>query len=172
MEPEDLAQKQQRRWLKWAIEMAIVFGAFFAFAAYQAHGLVPSGEAAPALSLQDLQGKQVALSQLSGETVLVHFWATWCGVCQKEHGALTALHESGAKVLAVAADEDPETVKKYARDHDLRYPILLADRETVRRWRVNMFPTNYYVNPKGQIADRTVGLTSRLAVKTRMGCAR
>ena len=32
---------------------------------------------APALSLPDLQGKTVNLSDLKGKVVLVFFWATW-----------------------------------------------------------------------------------------------
>ncbi len=32
---------------------------------------------APALSLPDLQGKTVHLSDLKGKVVLVFFWATW-----------------------------------------------------------------------------------------------
>ena len=44
-------------------------------------GMVMSadGKPAPDLRLKDLDGKDVALSDLHGKVVFVNFWATWCG---------------------------------------------------------------------------------------------
>src|SRR4051794_3845245 len=36
------------------------------------------GSKAPEFTLKDLEGRDVSLSSLKGNVVLVNFWATWC----------------------------------------------------------------------------------------------
>ncbi|MBK7651800.1 MAG: redoxin domain-containing protein [Flammeovirgaceae bacterium] len=36
------------------------------------------------ISLTDLSGKAIDLSQYKGKTVFINFWATWCRPCLQE----------------------------------------------------------------------------------------
>lgn len=43
-----------------------------------------AGQPAPAFTLLDNAGKQVALSDFRGKVVYLDFWGTWCGPCMNE----------------------------------------------------------------------------------------
>lgn len=84
------------------------------------------GAAAPEFSLRDSQGKLVALSDLRGRKVLINFWATWCAPCVHEMPLLDALASDLADELVVlgVAEDDPEAVQQFLRNHPVGYPIL------------------------------------------------
>ncbi|GMV14627.1 MAG: TlpA family protein disulfide reductase [Polyangiaceae bacterium] len=166
----------RKRALRIALEIGLVAAVYFGVSAWQGRKLLGSASPAPAFSLRSLDGKQVALEDLRGKRVLLHFWATWCGVCRQEHGALNAVQAGlgpDEVLLSVVADsEDPETVRRYAAEAGIRYPVLLADAKVVRDYRVGAFPTNYFVSKAGQITGHTVGMSTRFGMNARLGCAR
>jgi len=167
---------RRKRALRIAFEVALVVAVYVGVSSWQGRALLGADSPAPAFSLRSLDGKQVALADYSGKRVLLHFWATWCGVCRREHGALNALQAGlGADevLLSVVADsEDPEAVRRYAAEAGIRYPVLLADAKVVRDYRVAAFPTNYFVTGAGKISATTVGMSTRFGMDFRLGCAR
>ena len=59
-------------------------------------------EAAPDFRLMDLDGKEVALADLKGKTLILDFWATWCGPCKASFPGMQ---------MAVDKYKDDESVK-------------------------------------------------------------
>ncbi len=157
-----------------ARDVAVLVAVLIAVTLWQRRGLLGAGEPAPPLRLAALDGQVVDLADLRGKTVLLHFWATWCGVCRQEHGALAALDaERGPDevLLTIAADDDPEVVRRYVAEEGLTYPVLLADRATLAAYKVSKFPTNYFVGPDGDLRARDVGMSTRWGLRARLGCA-
>ncbi|MBN1282382.1 MAG: TlpA family protein disulfide reductase [Proteobacteria bacterium] len=70
-----------------------------------------AGDAAPHFMLRSGDNAEVSLEGLSGRPVILHFWASWCGVCMRELPSLARLQgdyaDRGLAVLAVSIDERP-----------------------------------------------------------------
>jgi thiol-disulfide isomerase/thioredoxin len=82
------------------------------------------GERAPELVLADLDGHQIALTDLYADRTLAIFWNPGCGFCQSMLDDLKAFERdppAGAPRLVVISSGDPEQT----REHDLRSRVLL-----------------------------------------------
>lgn len=165
-----------RRGISALIHVAVLLGAWLAIGAYQTrHHLASNHTPAPPFELESLDGRRVSLEEFRGRRVLVHFFATWCGVCKLELPSLRSLHEGlagDAVLLAVVEDsDDVEAVRRFAREHELRYPILLGSAPVIAAYRVGAYPTNYYLRPDGSISSTSVGLSTRLGMSARLALA-
>ncbi len=61
----------------------------------------PPGTLASDFSLPDRTGRTVSLRDLRGRPVLIDFWATWCGPCQKSMPEIQRLHRKYGTRLQV-----------------------------------------------------------------------
>jgi peroxiredoxin len=160
----------------WAGQAAVLVAIVVAVSLWQTRHHLGGRAPAPDFSLRKLDGGEVRLADLRGKRVLVHFWATWCGVCKLEPGALNAVHDRlgpDEVLLSVVADPENEVeVRSFVASHEIRYPVLMGDPGVLRAYRVNAFPTNYFVRPDGTISGSTVGLTTRLGLFARMTWAK
>ncbi len=112
--------------------------------------------------LTDLDGNPFDLSAQGG-SVLIHFWATWCGPCLEEMPKLIAMaKEMNSKIEIVAVSEDKggaDQVKPFlARHSELNSIKILLDqsRKGAKSLTVSVLPTTILVK-NGIELDRVVG---------------
>lgn len=112
------------------------------------------GSLAPQFTLEDLEGNPVSLSDFADKNVLLVFWATTCGWCEKERPDLIRLTEekkNKIKVLAVVW-ERKEAVTKYLAAKEINFPILLdINGETQINYLAFGTPNHFFINKKGII---------------------
>lgn len=103
---------------------------------------------APDFSLRDLNGNKVEMKQLKGKTILLNFWATWCGPCKEEMSSLEVLHqqfkERNFVLLTISVDyEGSEHVRGFISKHHYTFPALLDPKgETLDFFNVKGVPTS------------------------------
>ncbi len=118
---------------------------------------------APTFVEADLHGRPVRLDDYRGQTLLLHFWATWCGPCIVELPALQALEAScdprQLSIVTVAADPgDSQPVERFVQEHGLTLPVIHANNLALRRaWEIRVLPTTYLIGPDGLIVARLIG---------------
>ena len=145
--------------LKRIFIFAVLFSLIGSFSlAAQATNLKPvKGKvAAPALVLQDLQGKTHDLKDYKGQVVLVQFWATYCGPCRQEMPSMNKMMKKMGdvpfKILAVDMGETEEEVKQFVSEVKPEFTILMdEDGKSIGDWRVFAAPSNFIIDPEGNI---------------------
>ena len=119
-------------------------------------------------TVQDINGKDVRLSQYQGQVVLMNFWATWCVPCRREIPMLMTLYrdykERGFVVLGVSVDKEVRLIKPFARTMKMNYPVLIGagrDELNAAFGPFIGFPTSVILERDGTVCVRHIGLPSR-----------
>ncbi|WP_242354832.1 MULTISPECIES: TlpA disulfide reductase family protein [Anaeromyxobacter] len=156
---------------RWAVDLAFVLAAVLLVGAWQTRGHLERGTA-PSIVLPSLTGERVALDSLRGKPVLVAFWAPWCPVCKAASGNLSwvsRLAGARARVVTIAAAyEDLADVRAYVREQGVELPVLLADDGALRAFRVDSFPTYYFLDAQGRVKRSAAGYTTTVGMLLRL----
>ena len=112
--------------------------------------------------LEDLKGKKIKLSSLSGQVVFLNFWATWCPPCRAEMPSMERLHarfkDRGLVVLGVDLQEGKSEVEGFVREYKLTFPILLDRTGSAGGdYGVRSIPTTFVIGRDGSIVAGRIG---------------
>jgi thiol-disulfide isomerase/thioredoxin len=111
---------------------------------------------APNFTLKSLSGKNLKLSEMTGNVVLINFWASWCAPCREEMPLLNALHKKyaplGFTVLGVNVEEDLDGAMRFLKNVPVDFPILLDNTNKVsKQYKVIAMPTTVVVDRDGNM---------------------
>ena len=127
----------------------------------------------PDLTLTSLDGQTVSLRDLSGQAVVINFWATWCPPCREEMPDLATFHQAGREdgviVVAINAGEATSLVQDFVDELDPSFQVLLdPDMKAMSAFRVASLPTSFFIDRQGVIQERYAGALSLAEVESKM----
>lgn len=115
-------------------------------------------KAAIDFTLKSINDKNIKLSELRGQVIMVNFWASWCGTCIKQLRILDKYHrqykDKGFSVLAVNIEQDTRKASSIARKQALTMPVLFDTYNHVSRlYSVSSIPVSILIDRDGFIRD-------------------
>jgi thiol-disulfide isomerase/thioredoxin/outer membrane lipoprotein-sorting protein len=122
-----------------------------------------TGKDAPLFRGVSLDGKTYNLAELKGKSVLLDFWASWCGPCIRSMPTLEKMHndyrDQGLVVLGIDVGEKRETVEKFLTTKPIPYPVIMGDEAGIpSAYGITVFPTFVMIGPDGKVAATQFGL--------------
>lgn len=122
------------------------------------------GRAAPAFSLQRLTGGgDLSLRSFRGKTVVLNFFASWCGPCKREAPVLEQLWKDkrGERLVVLGVDTGPDVEgdgRRFVEAHDLTYPVVFDPNAEVasNQYAIANLPATYVLNSRGRIVGEPV----------------
>ncbi len=153
----------------WVIVGLLLLGAIvMGFQEVSFSSLLKDDSPAPDFTVKTLAGPELTLSKLRGKVVLVDFWATWCGPCQKEMPYLLSLvkeYEPRGVTLVAVSNDDLSEQAAAVEEFALHLPALrpfaaFGTPELGSRYLVRALPTLYVIDAKGEVVTSQVGVAS------------
>lgn len=139
-----------------------------------------SGDPVPDFALVNLSGDRVQFSDLSGQAIVLNFWATWCPPCRREMALLNEFQNEyksrGLSVVGIDVGEDLEVVRQFVEPMGVGYPIWVdapdkqmgfdSSQSIHRRFGGVGLPTTIFVDPEGIVQDQHLGELNRALLQT------
>ena len=128
----------------------------------EAEAKIKEGAEAPDFTLNDLQGKPLALSSLRGKYVVLDFWGSWCGWCIKGIPDMKKYYEKykgKMEILGIDCRDTEEKWKAAVEKHELPWLHVRneGNPDVSILYAIQGYPTKIVVDPEGKIAKIVVG---------------
>mgnify|MGYP002620772053 CR=1 FL=1 len=123
---------------------------------------LPEGSVAPDFTLNDIDGKPLALSSLRGKHLIIDFWGSWCVWCIKGMPEMKKYYDKYSdklEILSVDCGDSPEEWKQAVKDNNMTWKNVINDEEkdVSEIYKVEGFPTKIVVDPDGKIVRTYAG---------------
>jgi peroxiredoxin len=122
------------------------------------------GKPAPAFAIQSLEGREISLGDYRGKTLVVTFWASWCGPCRLEMPVLARFYRqqhkptSDFEILAISTDDAKDAAESAAKSLKIPFAVGLdADNRVADSYHVDAIPTLFVADKTGKIIYSNTG---------------
>lgn len=123
----------------------------------EAHPIKRAGQPGPAVTLQLIDGRQVALKDIYGKRpVYLKLWATYCIPCRVQMPSFAKIYETYRNRMDIVAvnagvGDDAEKVKAFAGSTGLKMPVAIDDGSLGAWLGMQETPFNLVVGRDGRV---------------------
>jgi len=117
---------------------------------------------APAFTVVSLDGKRFNLDEMGGRVVLIDFWATWCGPCNKELPHLKKIAKEFAGqplvMISISWDSDEAKWKDFISKNEMTWVQYRdVDHRLSDMFGINSIPHYFTIDSDGVLNAETIG---------------
>jgi len=117
---------------------------------------LPLGSSAPTINISEwLTEAPDGDNPFQGKTVVLEFWATWCGPCVKAIPHLNSLvdkYQSDDLIFVSITKENKSKVTSFMKKKEMKAYVALDDKgKTNSAYRIRAIPKAYIISPEGKI---------------------
>ena len=126
------------------------------------------GSLAPDFTVYDFDGIAHKLSDFRGKSVILNFWASWCGPCVSEMPEFQSFYEEYGEdvhfVLVNLTDGNQETVasaSSFIQEQGYTFPVYYdTDIDAAMEYGVSAVPVSYFIDADGYFVAWAQGALS------------
>jgi thiol-disulfide isomerase/thioredoxin len=138
--------------------------------------LMAAGDKPVDLKMHDLSGKKVELRVFRGKPLVLNFWATWCGPCQKEMPMLVEAQKQwagkGVTFIAVSMDDKKtlDQVPEFTKRFHVTFEVWTGGTSNdLDRLQLGQgVPDTVFIDQEGVIVARVLGEIRRNELEERL----
>ncbi len=131
---------------------------------------------APDFTVYDENGVAHKLSDYRGKTVILNFWASWCGPCKSEMPDFNEAYKTyGEEInflmvnLTDGYAETMESALSFIKESGFSFPVYYDTRsEAAYAYNTSSIPATYFIDSNGNLVTHNIGYLSATALESRI----
>jgi len=125
---------------------------------------------APNFIEQSMTGQTINLANYQGKPVLIHFWATWCPICEVELSGIESVAQDYQVIKIASTSGTNEEVIEYAKNNNMALDNIINDENgmLMKRYGAKALPASFVLDSSGKIEFIEVGFTTSYGLKARL----
>lgn len=110
------------------------------------------GDKAPPIKVKEwITPTLTDIKHFQGKTIIVYFWATWCGACMEGVPTLKRINKNyDIEILALSQDKSSRVVYDFVKREKIKYHVLM-DYGSVDKYMVRAYPTIFIIDENNKI---------------------